>query len=280
MSRTGIGQSAPTRANVIEIGMLALLALLAAAPDATAANTAANNAAKHLKVLVLDVNSSVMDESEKTTLTNLEAAHLSEDTRLEVLSGEDLRQLVKLQGQAAELGVGGNCTDACMAELAGALGAGVVIATQAGKLGETLVVTLAVFDAAQAKSVSRRSIQAQSLGELPAKMGPALDALVTPLLPGGLHHDPEAAPLPVAAAQTVPAPATSTSVTTTNPPPPPPPSSGAHEAPAAPAAPASDSSDDTLLWVLLGVGAAVGLAVLVVVLLTATNGSNGSGGGI
>lgn len=73
---------------------------------------------------VLDVVSCDLTDSERTTLTNLEAAHLSEDVRLEVLSGEDLKQLLKLQGQAQELGVEGSCADACMAELAGALGAG------------------------------------------------------------------------------------------------------------------------------------------------------------
>src|SRR5262249_37494827 len=38
-------------------------------------------------------------------------------------------------------------------------------------------------DAAKAKSVSRRSIQAANIGELPTKLGPGLDALVRPLLP-------------------------------------------------------------------------------------------------
>jgi hypothetical protein len=159
--------------------MLALLAFTLVAQTA-AAPTAAP---PRLKVLVLDVQSADLTANERTTLTNLAAAQLSEDTRLEVLSGEDIKQLVKLQGQAQDIGVEGNCTDACMAELAGALGAGVVVATQAGKLGETLVLSLVVFDAAKAKTVSRKSVQATSLGELPSKLGPALDALVQPLLP-------------------------------------------------------------------------------------------------
>jgi hypothetical protein len=142
-----------------------------------------------LKVLVLDVQSADLSDNERTTLTNLAAAQLSEDERLEVLSGEDIKQLVKLQGQAQDIGVEGNCTDACMAELAGALGAGVVVATQAGKLGETLVLSLVVFDAAKAKTVSRKSVQATSLGELPSKLGPALTALVQPLLPSAPGAD-------------------------------------------------------------------------------------------
>lgn len=160
--------------NAVMLAFVVAASLLAQAPAP---------APQRLKVLVLDVQSTDLTESERTTLTNLEAAQLAENTRLEVLSGEDIKQLVKLQGQAQDLGVDGNCTDACMAELAGALGAGVVVATQVGKLGETLVVTLVVFDAAKAKSVSRKSVQATSLGELPSKIGPVLDALVQPLLP-------------------------------------------------------------------------------------------------
>ncbi|MDP2344242.1 MAG: hypothetical protein Q8O67_25005 [Deltaproteobacteria bacterium] len=146
---------------------------------------------------MLDVVSAELSDSERTTLTNMEAAQLSGEGRLEVLSGEDLRQLMRLQGQAQELGLTGNCSaDACMAELAGALGAGLVISTQAGKLGDTFVVTLVVFDAAKAKGVARKSIHAASLSELPALLGPALDALVRPLLATPAVAAPTTAPLP------------------------------------------------------------------------------------
>src|SRR3954452_22897659 len=111
---------------IFAAGLVLSLSVVAADPPKPAAPA-------HLKVLVLEVNSTELTASEKVTLANLEAAHLSEESRLEVLSGEDVKQLVALSGQAAEVGVAGNCTDTCMAELAGALGAGVVIATQAGK---------------------------------------------------------------------------------------------------------------------------------------------------
>ena len=135
-----------------------------------------------LKVLVLDVASTDLTESERTTLTNLVAAHLGDQPKLDVLSGQELRQLMALSAQASEVGVGTDCTDACMAELAGAMGAGVVVSTQAGKLGETMVVTIVVFDAAKAKTVARKSVQAATLGELPALINGALDAIVQPLV--------------------------------------------------------------------------------------------------
>lgn len=135
-----------------------------------------------LKVLVLDVASTDLTDSERTTLTNLVAAHLGDQPKLDVLSGQELRQLMALSAQASEVGVGTDCTDACMAELAGAMGAGVVVSTQAGRLGETMVVTIVVFDAAKAKTVARKSVQAATLSELPALINAALDAIVQPLV--------------------------------------------------------------------------------------------------
>ena len=79
---------------------LAIAVALAAAADAPPAPPAKP---QHLKVLVLDVNSVELTASERVTLANLEAAHLSQDPRLDVLSGEDVKQLVALQGQAQEL---------------------------------------------------------------------------------------------------------------------------------------------------------------------------------
>lgn len=158
---------------ILPLIQLAVLAAQASVPAAPAP----------LKVLVLDVASTDLTESERTTLTNLVAAHLGEQPKLDVLSGQELRQLMALSAQASEVGVGRDCTDACMAELAGAMGAGVVVSTQAGRLGETMIVTIVVFDAAKAKTVARKSVHAASLGELPALINDALDAIVRPLLP-------------------------------------------------------------------------------------------------
>src|SRR5689334_11544480 len=99
--------------------MIAFVALLALAtpttpPTPTTTSPPMPAPPQHLKVLVLDVNSTELTQSEKVTLANLEAAHLSEEPRLDVLSGEDVKQLVALSGQAAEVGVSGNCTDSCM----------------------------------------------------------------------------------------------------------------------------------------------------------------------
>lgn len=138
---------------------------------------------RRIKVLVLDVKSDALTDAERATLTNLIAGRLGERPELEVLSNEDVKQLVALQGQAQEIGMSSNCTnDACLAEIAGALGAGVVVASQAGKLGEAVVISLAIFDASKAKSVSRKSVEGNSLGEVAHKLGPALDELVVPLL--------------------------------------------------------------------------------------------------
>lgn len=186
----GAGPAASTKARSANVRAIDVPPAPRTAPvkDAPAAQ------APRLKVLVLDATSSDLTESERATLTSLVATGLTETAALEVLSGADLRQLIALQAQATEIGVDKtDCTDACMAELAGALDAGVVVATQAGKLGEAFVVTLTVFDASKASTVSRKSLDARALGELPARIGITLGELIAPLVPASRSSQPQSA---------------------------------------------------------------------------------------
>lgn len=127
------------------------------------------------KVLVLDVKSSDLQKSEVETLTGLITAKLSRYPELETISGQDLKRLVDLEAQKQAAG----CDEAgCLAEMAGALGAQIVIFGQAGRLGGTLVVTLDAFDAQRGVAVARQPIEASDVGQLPALVGPAVDRLV------------------------------------------------------------------------------------------------------
>lgn len=133
------------------------------------------------KVLVLDVKSGDLQKSEVETLTGLITAKLARYAELEVLSGQDLKRLVDLEAQKQAAG----CDEAgCLAEMAGALGAQIVIFGQAGRLGGTLVVTLDAFDAAKGVAVARQPIEARDLGQLPGLVGPAVDRLVAAAFQG------------------------------------------------------------------------------------------------
>jgi hypothetical protein len=152
------------------VSMLATLALAAPA-----------RAAGRLRVLVLDVKSSDLQPGEVETLTSLVTAHLARYPQLDVMSGADIKRLVDLEAQKQSVG----CDEgACLAELAGAMGAELVFYGQAGRLGSTIVVTLNAYDAKRGAAVGRQPIEARDLGQLPMLIGPAVDRLVKPLFEG------------------------------------------------------------------------------------------------
>lgn len=129
------------------------------------------------RLLVLDTAGSDLEKSQAETLTAFLASRAARFIPLEVISSADLRDLVALQAEKQSTG----CTEdstACLAEIAGALGAELVLSTRAGKLDAVYVVSLQLFDAKSATAVGRASVQAWSLAELPAKLGPALDEIL------------------------------------------------------------------------------------------------------
>lgn len=156
-------------------GLSPALTAFADAPPAPAAP------APRTKVLVLDVKSSDLQPSEVATLTSLITSKLARYQEIEAISGQDLKRLVDLEAQKQAVG----CDDAgCLAEMAGALGAQIVIFGQAGRLGGTLVVTLDAFDAQKGVAVARQPIEASDVGQLPNLVGPAVDRLVAAALGG------------------------------------------------------------------------------------------------
>jgi hypothetical protein len=71
------------------------------------------------------------------------------------------------------------CDEAsCLAELAGAMGARLVVFGDANKLGTVTILTLSLFDSSKTQSVGRVSVQAATIEELPAKLPPAVRDLV------------------------------------------------------------------------------------------------------
>ena len=132
--------------------------------------------AKH-KLLVLDVAAPEVGKSQAATLTSLLASRAARFPSLDVMTTADLRDLAKLEADKAEAGCD-ETNASCLAELAGAMGAELVLTSRAGKLDAEYVVSLQLFDAKTATAVGRESVQAWSLAELPEKIGPALDAML------------------------------------------------------------------------------------------------------
>ena len=133
------------------------------------------------KLLVLDVASADpadVNKGQGETLSSYIAGRAARFASLEVVSSADLRDLAKLEGEKQAAG----CDEAsasCLAEIAGALGADFVLSTRAGKLDAVYVVSLQLFDARVATAEGRGSVQGWTLAELPEKIGPVVDEILS-----------------------------------------------------------------------------------------------------
>jgi hypothetical protein len=144
------------------------------------------------KVLVLDLHA-LNDESATASLINgVVASAVSDHKELQVTSADDVRQMLSLAAQKQAVG----CDDSsCLSEIAGAIGARYVVHGSLGKLGDSVVVNLALFDAQAATALGKKTIQAATVEQLPAEIRPAVDELVADI-PGAAkieraHEDVE-----------------------------------------------------------------------------------------
>ncbi len=114
------------------------------------------------------------------TLTEVATVAASQVAGAEVLSTRDIERLVALESEKQLLG----CTDssACLAEVAGAMGARLVIFGELGSLDDQLLLTLNLYDANQAKSVSRQIVRGPTLTAVADGIDDAIGLLVAPTL--------------------------------------------------------------------------------------------------
>lgn len=126
------------------------------------------------RVLVLDPAPNDPGVPNPRTIGSLIAVELNKLEHFDVVTSADLKQLAQLEVERQSLG----CTDtSCLSELAGAMGASLVVFGDVGKLGDLLIVNLSLFDSEKARSLGRVSVQTSSLEELPAKVSTALRGL-------------------------------------------------------------------------------------------------------
>jgi hypothetical protein len=140
----------------------------AAAPPAPPAAPAAS--ARKFRVLVLQPTANRVDSAIVRAIESLVAVELSRVNAFDVLSGADVKQMVELEGEKQAMG----CNEAsCLAELAGAMGANLVVFGDVAQLGSLTVVNLNLFDSEKARSRGRVSAQFRSEEELPFRVGRA-----------------------------------------------------------------------------------------------------------
>lgn len=132
-----------------------------------------------IKLLVLDAkvaNPEEIDAGQAETLTHFVAARAARFP-IDVTAMADVRDLIALEGQKQAAGCD-TSSSSCLADVAGALGADLVLSTRAGKLDAVYVISLQLYDARSTGAEGRASVEAWSLAEASTKMGPALDDLL------------------------------------------------------------------------------------------------------
>lgn len=145
-----------------------------------------------VSVLALDLESSNLPPEDVQVLDSLVVQGLSRHAGLKVLSTADVRQMIDLETERQALGCD---TSGCLAEIAGAMGARYVVYGTAGRLGDTLLVQLNLFDSTAGESIAREKIEATDLAGVGRAIDPGVDRLVSPLT--GVAPAPEATAFPV-----------------------------------------------------------------------------------
>jgi hypothetical protein len=127
-----------------------------------------------VRVLVLDIQPGSLEAGTARAAGDLVTVALSERRGVEVASGADIQRAMELEGEKAALGCD---DDSCLAELAGALGADLVVFGRGSTLGSVNILYLSLFDSTTGKTVGRVTIEFDDASELLHKVPPAVGRL-------------------------------------------------------------------------------------------------------
>lgn len=141
--------------------------------------SSAVHAQERPQLLVLDLqHSPEIDAATVRTLTDLITIETGREKAVASVSGAELRNLVKLEGEKALMGCD---QDSCLAEIAGALGARFVLSGRVSSIGAIKVLQMSVFDATTATAISREAAKAEDIAGFVDAIGPAVKSLLAPV---------------------------------------------------------------------------------------------------
>lgn len=138
--------------------------VLLAIATQTANPTLTTPTTQRLRLLVLDFTAeSDVGAGLVNSIGSLVSAEIATYPDLDVIANADVRRMVELEGARQQSG----CSEAsCLAELAGALGARLVVFGSVGTLGSATVVNLNLFDSVTAQSTGREFVEVKDPSDL------------------------------------------------------------------------------------------------------------------
>jgi hypothetical protein len=135
-------------------------------------------AAAPARVLVLNLEAIGVDANVSRSVDALVLQGAQSDG-VEVLSEAEIKKLADLEANKQEIGCNAS---SCLAELADAMGAQLVLFGSVSQLGSVTTVSLSLFDHGTTQ-VRRDTLSAQNVGELPALVPSHVHALLAASLP-------------------------------------------------------------------------------------------------
>ncbi len=135
---------------------------------------------KQFRTILLKLKANKVDEETVNIISSLVTANLANYEVLELVTSTDIKNMASLEAEKQSIG----CDDEtnCLAELAGAMDARYVIFGDVGQLGPLLIVGLNLFDAREAKAVSRMVVQTKNLEDFPDKLEEGLKKFMKPVV--------------------------------------------------------------------------------------------------
>ena len=125
------------------------------------------------RLLVLDLDAANMPADEARAIDAIVVANARVDGVV-LVTQRELQKLAELDAAAQQAGCD---TSSCLAEIAGALGARYVLFGSASRLGQSVTVSLSMFDVSTSVT-TRDAVTVASIDELPARLPPRVTALV------------------------------------------------------------------------------------------------------
>lgn len=151
----------------------ALLFALLATQVAEAPPPAAN-----ARVLLMDLTTTTVEPSFARATSGVLASTLSRYEQLDVISNEDVRRAIALEGEKQTMGCESDAS--CLAEVAQAMGAELALFGDVEKIEERYVLNLNLLDVTAVKSQGRVTVKGRTFDELSAAATTGIRELLTP----------------------------------------------------------------------------------------------------
>lgn len=142
-----------------------------AAPPSSEPPASEKKVEQRFSVLVIDPVDTDIDPDVRVAVSGKMAAELSTVRRFDVLTAADIRAMTALE---ASRQLAGCDEESCMAEIADALGADLVVSWDISRIGSKRIITVRFFDARQSKNLGRAQAETDVDEELAVKAAGAL----------------------------------------------------------------------------------------------------------